>query len=131
MCEAYDWLRSNYVPGDEVFLFGFSEGAHTARAIGGLITRIGYISKTADLQDLYKDYKDYRTIPSPSTSLIAARQYKVDGAPLGPIKVIGVWESMAAKSHSIHDTKISPSGFLPLGLAHIFNTMSNARRRCV
>ena len=37
VCEAYLWLMSNYVEGDEIFLFGFSRGAYTARAIGGLI----------------------------------------------------------------------------------------------
>lgn len=35
--EAYSWLVDNYVPGDEIFLFGFSRGSYTARSIGGFI----------------------------------------------------------------------------------------------
>lgn len=39
--EAYNFLVNNYVPGDQIFCFGFSRGAFTARAIAGLVTDIG------------------------------------------------------------------------------------------
>jgi uncharacterized protein (DUF2235 family) len=35
--DVYAFLVNNYVPGDEIFLFGFSRGAFTARSIAGLI----------------------------------------------------------------------------------------------
>jgi uncharacterized protein (DUF2235 family) len=34
---AYEWLIENYSDGDEIFIFGFSRGAYTARSLAGLI----------------------------------------------------------------------------------------------
>ena len=47
--EAYNFLVNNYSPGDQVFCFGFSRGAYTARAIAGLVTDIG-IFQPANMQ---------------------------------------------------------------------------------
>ncbi|KAI0788471.1 hypothetical protein C8Q75DRAFT_234182 [Abortiporus biennis] len=45
--EAYAFLaHSNYLPGDEIFLFGFSRGAYTARMVAELIGGIGVLSRT-------------------------------------------------------------------------------------
>src|SRR6266536_3572662 len=33
--DAYSFICNNYCDGDEIFLFGFSRGAYTARSIGG------------------------------------------------------------------------------------------------
>jgi predicted acylesterase/phospholipase RssA len=38
---AYQWLIDNYNSGDELFVFGFSRGAFTARSVAGLISRCG------------------------------------------------------------------------------------------
>ncbi|MGH6736740.1 MAG: phospholipase effector Tle1 domain-containing protein [Methyloceanibacter sp.] len=37
--DAYQWLIENYDPGDEIFIFGFSRGAYTARSLSGLISK--------------------------------------------------------------------------------------------
>jgi transposase-like protein len=37
---GYMFLAQNYVPGDQIFLFGFSRGAFTARSLSGFITYI-------------------------------------------------------------------------------------------
>ncbi|KAF7567183.1 peptidoglycan binding domain containing protein [Pyrenophora tritici-repentis] len=42
--EAYNFIVQNYLPGDEIFCFGFSRGAYTARAVAGLVSDIGVIS---------------------------------------------------------------------------------------
>jgi len=34
---AYEWLIDHYNVGDELFIFGFSRGAYTARSLSGLI----------------------------------------------------------------------------------------------
>lgn len=41
--EAYVFLADHFVSGDQVFLFGFSRGAYTARALAGLLTMYGLI----------------------------------------------------------------------------------------
>ena len=39
--ELYAFLVKNYQPGDNVYIFGFSRGAFTARSLAGLICRCG------------------------------------------------------------------------------------------
>jgi uncharacterized protein (DUF2235 family) len=40
---AYAFLMRNWQPGDRVFLFGFSRGAYTARALAGLLHMFGLL----------------------------------------------------------------------------------------
>jgi uncharacterized protein (DUF2235 family) len=35
--EAYQWLIDNYEVDDDIFIFGFSRGAYTARSLAGFI----------------------------------------------------------------------------------------------
>lgn len=38
---GYTFICRNYQPGDRIFIAGFSRGAYTARALGGMITKAG------------------------------------------------------------------------------------------
>jgi uncharacterized protein (DUF2235 family) len=58
--EAYNFIVLNYEPGDEIFCFGFSRGAYTARAVAGLVTDIGVI-KPIDMQLFPQVYRAYQT----------------------------------------------------------------------
>jgi uncharacterized protein (DUF2235 family) len=42
---AYRFLVFNYAPGDEIYLFGFSRGAFTARTLAGLIRTCGILER--------------------------------------------------------------------------------------
>jgi hypothetical protein len=42
---AYAFLSLNYEPGDQIFIFGFSRGAYTARALAGVIGTSGILRK--------------------------------------------------------------------------------------
>lgn len=44
---AYEWLSENYDDGDEIFIFGFSRGAYTARSLSGFIARCGLLHSGA------------------------------------------------------------------------------------
>ena len=46
--EAYTFLMNNHQPGDRVFLFGFSRGAYTVRALAGMIHLCGLLPKGND-----------------------------------------------------------------------------------
>lgn len=57
---CYRFLANNYHPGDEVFIFGFSRGAYTARSLIGLIDTVGLLPKrniyyTPDAYDIYRN----------------------------------------------------------------------------
>jgi uncharacterized protein (DUF2235 family) len=41
--QGYEFIMNHYEPGDKIFLFGFSRGAYTVRAIAGLINHVGLL----------------------------------------------------------------------------------------
>lgn len=43
--EAYSYLMEVWEPGDEVFIFGFSRGAYTARVLSGLLHLLGLLPR--------------------------------------------------------------------------------------
>jgi len=45
IADAYAFLMWNYEPGDRIYIFGFSRGAYTARALVGLLERVGLLEK--------------------------------------------------------------------------------------
>ena len=49
--DLYEFLARNYEPGDSIYLFGFSRGAATVRALAGMLQNCGLIDKSgADCQ---------------------------------------------------------------------------------
>ncbi|EGP84011.1 uncharacterized protein MYCGRDRAFT_48331 [Zymoseptoria tritici IPO323] len=63
--EAYGFLANNYEDGDEIFLFGFSRGAFTARSVGGLIASIGLLTKEG-MESFYPIFMDWEYQNDPS-----------------------------------------------------------------
>src|SRR5665213_1596231 len=59
--DAYAWLIENFDDGDEIFIFGFSRGAYTARSLSGLICKCGVLKLGAPLsiEQLYDRYRLY------------------------------------------------------------------------
>ena len=47
VAKAYGFIVDKYVPGDRIYLLGFSRGALTVRLIGGLLHRIGVLRPDA------------------------------------------------------------------------------------
>ena len=62
---GYDFIAQNYVPGDEIFLLGFSRGAFTARSVAGLIDNVGVLTR-AGLPYLDVVFKDFENRADPS-----------------------------------------------------------------
>jgi uncharacterized protein (DUF2235 family) len=56
--EAYNFIVLNWQSGDEIFCFGFSRGAYTARAVAGLVTDIG-VMQPNDMQYFPEVYRAY------------------------------------------------------------------------
>jgi hypothetical protein len=49
---------NNYNPGDELYFFGFSRGAYTARSLSGLVADIG-ICSNAMMDQFWEMYEAY------------------------------------------------------------------------
>jgi len=45
IADAYQFLMRNYEDGDRIYVFGFSRGAYTARALAGLLHMFGLLTK--------------------------------------------------------------------------------------
>lgn len=62
--DVYQFLMEFYEPGDKIFVFGFSRGAYTARAIAGFIKMIGLLEKGSEnlIPYAFKLYKDRKRI---------------------------------------------------------------------
>jgi glutathione S-transferase len=58
---GYTYLSRNYAPGDKIFLVGFSRGAYTARALGGLVSSMGLLEWEAlNLKKGHADQEAYK-----------------------------------------------------------------------
>ncbi|KAK7059013.1 hypothetical protein VNI00_001637 [Paramarasmius palmivorus] len=59
--EAYAFIAHNYLPGDEIFLFGFSRGAYTARMVATLIGVIGVLDRK-DMDHFARIFLSYQKL---------------------------------------------------------------------
>lgn len=94
MIEAYNFLALNHDPGDEIFLFGFSRGAYTVRALAGLISKAGIIDR-GSLEHSAGLYRAYQGGGVALDKFMKEFQllYK-KGEP--NIKVVGCWDTVGS-----------------------------------
>ena len=87
--DAYRFIVHNYQAGDELYCFGFSRGAYTARALGGMLHSIGLLPKD-ELQNLPAAYKHYRTPPHKRKAQTYEQMLKPE------IQLMAVWDTVGA-----------------------------------
>lgn len=121
--EAYRFLIFNYEPGDEIFIFGFSRGAFTARSLGGMIRKCGILDRVA--MPRYREAVElYRNALHPDEADACKFRDSCSVCRNEPIKIrmIGVWDtvgslgiplrglrSLTQRKHQFHDTELSGS----------------------
>lgn len=127
--DGYKFLCSNYENGDEIYLFGFSRGAFTARSLAGLIHNMG-ILKRSHINKIDFAYEKYRNKsiewhPNPTKGTQAECFRKKYAWGNEKIKFLGVWDTVGALGSPyglmlgfivdkifgcrFHDTKLSSS----------------------
>jgi len=128
--DCYRFLVEHYEPGDELYFFGFSRGAYTARSIVGFIRNCGILrpehhDRIDDAYRLYRSRAD-RHKPSAIQSRTFRRTYAHEDET--PVELVGVWDTVGAlgiptgglrpplvsRYWGFHDTELSPS----VGAAH-------------
>jgi uncharacterized protein (DUF2235 family) len=122
VCDTYRFLVQNFEPGDELFFFGFSRGAFTARSTVGLVQNCGilrreYADRVNEAYALYRDRSDL-THPRSVAATLFRRSYSYETR----IRFIGVWDTVGAlgiplsglrlvnffnRRWQFHDTKLS------------------------
>jgi uncharacterized protein (DUF2235 family) len=91
---GYMFIVQNYVHGDEIFIFGFSRGAYTARSLVGFLNACG-ILKRQNLADLPNAWIYYRAEPPHTPEDFKAR-YNTDCHTDAKVNFLGVWETVGA-----------------------------------
>jgi uncharacterized protein (DUF2235 family) len=119
--DAYRFLTFNYTPGDEIFVFGFSRGAFTARSFVGLLHNCGIVARSkarriGDAIDWYErrsastlpasvESREFRAEISPAVCADegedAWRQgnvanYVAGSAPFLNVAYLGVWDTVGS-----------------------------------
>ncbi|KAJ8475345.1 hypothetical protein ONZ45_g15642 [Pleurotus djamor] len=102
--EAYYFFVNNYEPEDEIYIFGFSRGAFTARAISSFICRVGL------LRNQYVDY-----LP------VIFEAYKVRRSDKSSRDR---WDALLDKETSILNDKIHPPG-LTISILGVWDTVGS------
>jgi uncharacterized protein (DUF2235 family) len=128
---AYMFLAQNYVPArmeggrliepDEIFLFGFSRGAFSARSLAGFISSCGLL-KRQRLGDLASAWEYYREVKNRSPQDFMAT-CNTDCHSNVSVTFLGVWDTvgalgipvgmlgeLSAEVHAFHNTE--PSGIV-------------------
>jgi uncharacterized protein (DUF2235 family) len=107
---GYRWLMEQYDPGDEIFLFGFSRGAFTARSLAGIIARCGLLKPDAPMSfaQVFERYKKGDTVRPiyllkhlerlGSTEFDFEERALLKSAHYGRnfIKLVGVWDTVGS-----------------------------------
>jgi uncharacterized protein (DUF2235 family) len=118
--EGYRWLLHHYEPGDDVYMFGFSRGAYTARSLVGLIRNAGLLVKVerltpagrvplpistiapegtdreldAMIERAYELYRSRDDATHPKGAI--AQHFRAAFSREIPIKCLGVWDTVGA-----------------------------------
>lgn len=134
---AYEWLVENYNPGDEIYIFGFSRGAYTARSLAGLVAMNGILEAGSpigvlELFDRYKRANEetiwkLQEIRDAGTTSVLSQQenWLLKYSQPAKITVVGVWDTVGSvgwELGNIPGISRSSFGYLHTGLRiHILN----------
>jgi uncharacterized protein (DUF2235 family) len=92
--EAYTWLAGHYERSDRIFVFGFSRGAYTARALTGMLRTVGLLRPGTDnltsyALKLYAQHGPENATPEQETEF---------PNPFNPhvhqVRFLGVWDTV-------------------------------------
>ena len=89
--DAYRYLMDHYEEGDRVFLFGFSRGAYTVRALAGMLHECGLLEKGSNNLIPYAS-KIYNSHDKKGTAHGFKKTYSRECEP----HFIGVWDTVGS-----------------------------------
>ncbi len=105
--DAYEYLMNHYEAGDQLYLFGFSRGAYTVRALGGMLHKCGLLQKGS------KNLIPYASTiyNAPDNEMIAQGFKETFCQPCKPY-FIGVWDTVGSLGYffgrRFFDTRLHP-----------------------
>lgn len=103
--DAYEFLAQNYEEDDEIFLFGFSRGAHTVRVLAALVHKVGLLSREqcnlcgaalTAYKQFSSDLDRTKQCIEGSRDDQAAQFARIASSRWPTIKFVGVWDTVAS-----------------------------------
>jgi hypothetical protein len=100
IAEGYLFLMRSWQPGDQIWLFGFSRGAFTARSIGGLVNSFGILDRQYEtlvpslIAAYFSDDSAARRAIRAQTSRLFAQGDDPADRPF--VHFVGVWDTVAS-----------------------------------
>lgn len=91
--DGYTQIAHVYEAGDQVFLFGFSRGAYTARSLAGMIANCGLPTGSFTDACVAQAFAAYRDPVNRAAMLAGLSSCGLDNA---QIQMIGVWDTVGA-----------------------------------
>jgi uncharacterized protein (DUF2235 family) len=120
--DCYRFLSLNYVPGDEIYLLGYSRGAYTVRSLAGFIYNSGLVKRQylRAIPRAFEIYRDRNIHPDDKEAQLFRKQF---GERVN-ITLLGCWDTVGAlgvpdqvaflpiddwvnEKYQFHDTKLS------------------------
>ncbi|WP_255951270.1 DUF2235 domain-containing protein [Streptomyces odontomachi] len=92
--DAYRFLIDAYEPGDQLYLFGFSRGAFTARSLAGLVRNSGILRRehAHRIKEAWALYRNRIEKPTGTAATLFRQTYAHEPG----IRFIGVWDTVGA-----------------------------------
>ena len=118
--DGYAFLSYVWDPGDEVYLFGFSRGAYTARSLGGMVARFGVPNRMLDNQTVPRIFAAYRVADQAKRATLKAELTNEYGLTDVKVRMVGVWDTVGAlgiPGHLFSDFDQARYGFLDTTLS--------------
>jgi uncharacterized protein (DUF2235 family) len=94
--DNYEYLAYVWDPGDDIYLFGFSRGAYTARSLGGMIAKFGVPTKNFDndmVRQIFAAYRQTDPVRQATLKTALTAQYGLTDV---SVKMIGVWDTVGS-----------------------------------
>jgi len=91
--DGYTAVAHAYEKDDDIFIFGFSRGAYTARSLAGMIAICGLPTKAFDKDLVNKTFDAYRKRDERQAILAGLAAYGLYDA---AIKMVGVWDTVGS-----------------------------------
>ncbi len=113
IASCYAFIFANHEPGDEIFIFGFSRGAYTARSLAGLLRAAAVPSQASDLDEALSWYRSRADITHPRS--VESHEFRARISP-------SVYTNDAEKAWRI-EQGIAPGEQLNISYVGVFDTV--------
>ncbi|EIW77438.1 hypothetical protein CONPUDRAFT_38642, partial [Coniophora puteana RWD-64-598 SS2] len=99
--DVYRWLADNYRQGDKIYLYGFSRGAYQARAVAGMIDKVGLLFPGNNVQipfafELYASLDSSSRHKNIERNKLAERFKDTFCHPNVSVHFLGAWDTVSS-----------------------------------